>query len=145
MTSHTDPTGTTLATLSEALRAHLHECPLPEPTTVTLHLAAFRIIVQASGGRDVVTHLSELLVWAATLEHVTVEWWHTPSGDLHITIEGRSATGIPFTVYGGIPFDLCAGLVRLAPDASQDVSLDELDTVLGSLRDHRTPEVEAIV
>jgi hypothetical protein len=138
MTTPTDRTsGTTLATLIKALRAHLQDCPLPEPTTVSLELTLARITIHAGGGVDAVTHLGELLVWAYTLDQVSADWWHTPAGDLHITIEGRSATGIRFKVYGGIPFAQCADLVRLAPNASEGVSLDELYTLLGLLRDHQ--------
>jgi hypothetical protein len=40
-------------------------------------------------------------------------------------------------VDGGIPFRHCAGLIPLAVDASEGVSLDEIYTLLGLLREYR--------
>lgn len=136
MSTCTEATGTRLTTLTEAWRALLRDCPLPEPAMVILEPTVYRITIQAGSSRDLLGHLGELLLWAYTLEQVSAEWWHTPSGDLHITIEGHTATGVALKAYGGIPFEHCAGLVPLAPDESEDVSLDEIYTLLGLLREH---------
>ena len=45
-------------------------------------------------------------------------------------------------VYGGIPFDHCADLVRLAVGEVEGVSLDEIYTLLGLLREHHTTITE---
>ncbi|HZS22100.1 MAG TPA: hypothetical protein VFA63_14095, partial [Pseudonocardiaceae bacterium] len=95
-----------------------------------------RIAIQAGGRQDPLDHLAELLLWAFTLEQVTAQWWHTRDGHLHLTIHGRTAAGMAVKVYGGIPFGCCAGLVPLALDESEGVSLDEIYTLLGLLRDH---------
>jgi hypothetical protein len=59
-----------------------------------------------------------------------------PRRALHLTIHGRTATGIALKVYGGIPFAHCAGLVPLALNESEGVSLDEIYTLLALPRDH---------
>ena len=83
-------------------------------------------------------HLGELLLWAYTLGQVSARWWHTPGGRLHLSIDGRASTGVALKVYGGISFDHCAGLVRLTPGEAERVSLDEIYTLLGLLREHHT-------
>jgi hypothetical protein len=47
---------------------------------------------------------------------------------------------VALKVYGGIPFDHCAGLVQLTPGEAEGVSLDE--TLLGLLREHHTTITE---
>src|SRR6185312_16343080 len=59
-------------------------------------------------------------------------------GHLHVIIHGRTAAGVAVKVYGGIPFADCAGLIPLALDESEGVSLDEIYTLLGLLRDHQS-------
>ena len=133
----TEATGTRLATLTEAWRALLKDCPLPEPAMVSLEPTIYRITIQAGSAQDPLDHLGELWLWSYALEQVTAEWWHTPSGHLHITIVGRTATGVALKAYGGIPFEHCAELVPLAPEESENVSLDEIYTLIGLLREHQ--------
>ena len=136
MTTYPETASTRLATLTEAWRALLADCPLPEPALVSLEPIVNRITIQAGGRHDPLDHLAELLLWAYTLEQVTARWWHTRDGHLHLTICGRTTAGAALKIYGGIPFDYCAGLVPLALDESEGVSLDEIYTLLGLLRDH---------
>jgi hypothetical protein len=136
MTTPLKAKGTRLATLTEAWRALLHDCPLPEPALVSLEPTVNRIAIQTGGSHDPLNHLAELLLWAYALEQVTAQWWHTRDGHLHLTIHGRTPTGVALKVYAGIPFAHCAGLVPLAVDESEGVSLDEIYTLLGLLRDH---------
>ena len=136
MTTPLKTNNTRLATLTEAWRALLHDCPLPEPALVSLEPTVNRITIQAGGQQDPLNHLAELLLWAYTLVQVTAQWWHTCDGHLHLTIHGRTAAGMAVKVYGAIPFDSCVGLVPLALDESEGVSLDEIYTLLGLLRDH---------
>jgi len=136
MTTPLKTNNTRLATLTEAWRALLHDCPLPEPALVSFEPTVNRITIQAGGQQDPLNHLAELLLWAYTLVQVTAQWWHTRDGHLHLTIHGRTAAGMAVKVYGAIPFDSCVGLVPLALDESEGVSLDEIYTLLGLLRDH---------
>jgi hypothetical protein len=136
MTTPLNTKGTRLVTLTDAWRALLHDCPLPEPAVVSLEPTVNRITIQAGGWPDPLDHLAELLFWAYALEQVTAEWWHTRDGRLHLTIHGRTAAGVAMKVYGAIPFDSCAGLVPLATEESEGVSLDEIYTLLGLLRDN---------
>ncbi|WP_246271889.1 hypothetical protein [Amycolatopsis acididurans] len=127
---------TQLERLASAFWAHLRAHPLPDPCMVSLRPADGEVDVQVAATAAVM-HLSELLVWAYTLESVTASWWRTDHGSLHLTVEGR-AQGVRFHVYGGIGFHHCAGLVPLAVDASEGVSIDELYT----LRDLLAQETE---
>lgn len=136
MTTSLNTKGTRLATLTEAWRALLHEYRLPEPAVVSLEPTVNRITIQAGSGQDPLDHLAELLLWAYALEQVSAEWWHTRHGSLHVTVHGRTPTGVALKVYGAIPFGDCAGLAALAADESEGVSLDEIYTLLGLLRDH---------
>jgi hypothetical protein len=136
MTTPTNTNATRLATLTEAWRALLTEYPRPEPAVVSLEPTVNRITIQAGGRQDPLDHLAELLLWAYALEQVTAEWWHTRAGRLHLTVHGRTPTGVALKVYGAISFADCAGLVPLALDESEGVSLDEIYTLLGLLRDH---------
>jgi hypothetical protein len=136
MTTHPDTASARLVTLTESWRALLTDCPLPAPAVVSLEPTVNRITIQAGGRQDPLDHLAELLLWAYTFEQVTAQRWHTRDGHLHLTIHGRTTAGMAMKVYGGIPFDSCVGLVPLALDESEGVSLDEIYTLLGLLRDH---------
>jgi hypothetical protein len=134
--------GTRLTALTEAWRAFLRGCPSAEPAVVNLEPTLNRISIQAGHHQNALDHLGELLLWAYTLDQVSARWSHTPGGSLHLSIDGRASTGVALKVYGGIPFDHCAGLVQLAPGESESVSLDEIYTLLGLLREHHTTITE---
>jgi hypothetical protein len=140
MTTHA--AGTRLTALTEAWRAFLRDCPLADPAMVSLEPTLYRISIQAGHHQDALDHLGELLLWAYTLDQVSAQWWHTPDGRLHLSIDGRASTGVALKVYGGIPFDHCAGLVQLTPGEAEGVSLDEIYTLLGLLREHHTTITE---
>jgi hypothetical protein len=144
MTTPLNTKGTRLATLTEAWRALLHEYRLPEPAVVSLEPTVNRITIQAGGRPDPLDHLAELLLWAYTLDQVSAQWWHTGHGRLHVTVHGRTSTGIAVKVYGAIAFADCAGLVALAAEESEGVSLDEIYTLLGLLRDHQHASAVAV-
>jgi hypothetical protein len=139
---NTHPAGTRLRALTEAWRAFLRDCPLAEPAVVSLEPTLYRISIQAGHHQDALDHLGELLLWAYTLDQVSARWWHTPGERLHISIHGRTSTGVAPKVYGAIPFDHCAGLVQLTPGDSEGASLDEIYTLLGQLREHHTTITE---
>jgi hypothetical protein len=139
---NTHAAGTRLTALTEAWRAFLRDCPSTEPAMVSLEPTLSRISIQPGHHQDPLDHLSELLLWAYPLTQLNARWWHTPDGNLHISIDGRAATGVGIKVYGGIPLERCAGLVCLAVGESEGVSLDEIYTLLGLLREHHTAITE---
>ena len=57
MTTHINTKRTRLATLTEAWRALLTKCPLPEPALVSLEPTVNRITIQAGGSQDPLDHL----------------------------------------------------------------------------------------
>jgi hypothetical protein len=142
---NTHAAGTRLPALTEAWRAFLRDYPVAEPAMVSLEPTLYRISIQAGHHQNTLDHLGELLLWAYTLDQVSAQRWHTPDGSLHLSTDGRAGTDVALKVYGGIPFDHCAGLVRLAVGEAEGVSLAELYTLLGLLREHHTtiPEVAA--
>ncbi len=123
--------------LTAALQAHLSTYPLPQPCSIRLDLIQPQIVVQVDAAGHPADDLAELLVWAYTLSGVTASWWHTPSGNLHITIAGRTAAGVTFRVFAGVGYQDTAGLVCLATNTSQGVPLDELHALVGRLRELR--------
>jgi hypothetical protein len=139
---NTHAAGTRLTALTKAWRAFLRDCPSAEPAMVSLEPTLSRISIQAGHHHNALDHLGELLLWAYTPDQVSTRRWHTPDGRLHISIDGRASTGVALKVYGGIPFGHCAGLVQLAVGESEGVSLDEIYTLLGLLREHDTTITE---
>jgi hypothetical protein len=75
------------------------------------------------------------LLWAHTLDEVTADWWRTSGDSLHITIDGRTNSGLRMHLYIGVPFTETTELVRLEPDEHEIVSLDEVFTLATLLRD----------
>jgi hypothetical protein len=118
-----------------AFRAHIRGRVLPAPVSLTFSANVREISVQPEGGADLVQHLGNVLIWAFTLADVTAQWWRTPEDRLHVSVHGRTASGARMKVYGGGAFSDCRGLVPLARDESEGVSLDELFTLLSLLRD----------
>ncbi|TVT17231.1 hypothetical protein FNH05_36200 [Amycolatopsis rhizosphaerae] len=124
---------TELEKLSAAFWAHVREYPLPEPCRVSFDPMRPEVDVQVNPSATA-AHLSELVLWGRTLHDVTVEWWHTTYGDLHIILRGNTHGGARIRVYGGITFADCAGLIALTEDDSQDVTLEELAALRDLLR-----------
>jgi hypothetical protein len=106
--------GTRLTALTEAWRTFLHDCPLTEPAMISLEPT-----LPGSAFKPVIT-TAPWITWVSCCYGPTpwtraAQWWHTPGGSLHISIDGRAGTGVALQVYGGIPFAHCAGLVQLTP------------------------------
>ncbi len=118
-----------------AFRAHVRDRVLPALVSLNFSANGREIAVQPEGGADLVQHLGNVLVWAYTLVDVTAQWWRTPEDRLHVSIHGRTASGTRMKVYGGGSFSDCQGLVSLALDESEGVSIDELYTLIALLRD----------
>lgn len=128
-------TTTTVDSLFQAYRSHVLGRSLPEPTSIQLMTGAREIAIQPGGALDLCSRLGAILVWAATLADVTADWWHTPEGSLHITVEGRTAGGVRIKVYGGGAFAESLGLVSLDAGHSEGATLDELYALACLLRD----------
>jgi hypothetical protein len=126
---------TAVDSLLGAYRAHVLGRTLPVPVALGFTPSQQEIDVQPGGGVDLCSHLASMLVWAHTLSDVTARWWHTSDHGLHVTILGRTAGGTRMRVYGGGDFSECHGLVRLATGQKEGVSLDELYTLVGLLRE----------
>lgn len=122
-------------TLIGAYRSHVLGRNLPNPASVVFS-STREIMVQPSGGLDLWSRLSGVLLWACTLNELTASWSHTPDDRLHVRITGRTAGGVPIVVYGGGSFDECCGLVPLGLDEREGVSLDELYALVSLLREH---------
>ena len=125
-----------------AYRSHVLGRNLPDPATLNICPTTRQIAVQPGAGSDLCSRLGGVLVWACTLTDVTASWWHTPDDALHVTVSGRTAGGIRLRVYGGGAFAECCGLVSLGLDEQEGVSLDELYTLVGLLREHGQHERE---
>lgn len=128
-------TSSTIDSLIGGFRAHLLGRPLPAPVAVTLHPKTGDVAVLPEGGLDVPLHLGNILLWAYTLAEITAEWSHTESGRLHVSVHGRTTSGTHVKVYGGCEFTDCHGLISLKVGESEGMSLDELYTLVGLLRE----------
>jgi len=135
MANNTLTRTSTVDSLIGAYRSHVLGRSLPAPTAVDFVPGSREIGVQVGYGSDLGSCLANLLVWAYTLTDVTAQWWHTPSHNLHVTVTGRTANGARIRVYSGGEFSQCHGLIRLGPDQHDGVSLDELYTLAGLLRE----------
>jgi hypothetical protein len=124
-----------VGSMLSAFRAHVRDRVLPAPVSLSFSALGREISVQPEGGADLVQHLGNVLLWAYTLVDVTAQWWRTDEDRLHVSVHGRTASGTRMKVYGGGAFSDCRGLVALALDESEGVSLDELYTLIGLLRD----------
>jgi hypothetical protein len=124
---------TGVGSLVGAFRAHVRGRVLPAPAV--LSFAANEISVQPEGALDLARQLGNILVWASTLSDVTAKWWRTDGDGLHISVRGRTLSGTCLRVYGGGHFAECLGLVQLAPEEADGVSVDELYHFLGQLQD----------
>jgi hypothetical protein len=134
-TTNTIVPSSVVDSLLGAYRAHVLGRPLPTPAVVSFNPDVRQISVQPGGALDLCSKLGNLLVWAYTLADVTATWWHTPEHSLHITINGRTTGGVRMKVYAGGSFNQAQGLVQLGVDQREGVSLDELYTLTGLLRE----------
>jgi hypothetical protein len=130
----------TVDSLIGGFRSHVLGRSLPAPAYVHLDVMSREVSVQPLHDADLASTLGNLLLWAHTLSEVTAEWWHTRSGNLHVTVHGRTIGGLHLSVYSGAAFDECADLVHLAVDQSEGVSLDELYTLACLLRENQPAE-----
>jgi hypothetical protein len=135
MNSNILATTSAVGSMLSAFRSHIRGRVLPAPVSLTFSANVREIGVQPEGGADLVQHLGNVLIWAFTLADVTAQWWRTSEDRLHVSVHGRTASGTRMKVHGGGAFSDCRGLVPLALDQSEGVSIDELFTLLSLLRD----------
>jgi hypothetical protein len=135
MNNNTVTTVSTMDSLIGVYRSHVLGRTLPTPFLVNFYSHNREIVVQAGGGLDPVTKLGNLLLWACTLADVTAKWKHTRDGRLHVSVTGRTSGGTKLEVYGGGEFTDCLGLIPLKAGEFENVSLDELYTLVGLLRE----------
>jgi hypothetical protein len=133
-------TTSTVDSLTGQLRAHMLGRCLPAPAFVQLDMYNRCVSVYPRTGLHLATGLGNLLIWAHTLTDVTAEWWRTTADRLHVTVHGRTSGGLRLELYTGCPFTQTAGLVRLAPDQRDGVSLDELYALAELLRETHQPQ-----
>jgi hypothetical protein len=135
MNSNILATTSAVGSMLSAFRSHIRGRVLPAPVSLTFSADKREIGVQPEGGADLVQHLGNVLMWAFTLSEVTAQWWRTGEDRLHVSVHGRTVSGARMKVYGGGAFSDCRGLVDLALDESEGVSIDELYTLQGLLRE----------
>jgi hypothetical protein len=145
MTDNTVNLVSTMESLIGAYRSHTMGRTLPTPFVVNFYTHDREIVVQVGGGLDLVTKLGNLLVWACTLAEVTARWKHTPDGRLHVSVTGRTSGGTKLEVHGGGGFTDCLGLVALKHGEADHVSLDELYTFVGLLREAQQEAQQALL
>ena len=125
----------TVDSLIGQFRSHMLGRSLPAPAYVHLEVTDRRVSLQVDAGGTSSERLANLLLWAHTLDEVTAQWWRTSADNLHITINGRTNSGLRMHLYMGVPFTEVAELVRLEPDEHEVASLDEVFTLATLLRD----------
>ena len=135
-------TTSTVDQLIGAYRSHVLGRTLPAAVMLNI-TPALRVISVQPEGTDLCSRLANVLVWAYTLTELTAQWWRTPDQWLQITVTGRAAGRARLRVYCGGPFDACRGLVPLAVNASEHVSLDELYALACLLREAQQGLVRA--
>lgn len=142
MPSNILATTSAVGSLLSAFRAHIRGRVLPAPVSLSFDAKSREMAIQPEGQNNLVTQLGNMLLWAYTLSDVTAKWWRTDGDRLHISIRGRTGTGARVRVYGGGHFSECLGLVQLAPDETDGVSIDELYLFHARLREHGQHERE---
>lgn len=142
MPSNILATTSAVGSLLSAFRAHIRGRVLPVPVSLGFDAKSREIAIQPEGLTNLAAQLGNVLLWAYTLSDVTAKWWRTDGDRLHISVRGRTATGARVRVYGGGHFSECLGLVQLAPNETDGVSIDELYLFHTALREHRQHERE---
>jgi len=142
MPSNILATTSVVGSLLSAFRAHIRGRVLPAPVSLAFDACSREIAIQPEGQTSLATQLGNVLLWAYTLSDVTAKWWRTDGDRLHISVRGRTATGARVRVFGGGHFSECLGLVQLAPNETDGVSIDELYLFHTALREHQQHERE---
>jgi hypothetical protein len=131
---------TGVAKLAAVAVALVRDTPAPEPCHVSLDPGVQTVDIQPTtvDRTDPVGVLGTLLIWTHRLTGVTGDWWHTPRGDLHISLIGRGPGGIRVKVYNSIPYRQVRRHVALDTGARESVTPDELYRLALELRKGQT-------
>ncbi|MDS0137570.1 MULTISPECIES: hypothetical protein [unclassified Amycolatopsis] len=126
---------TGVAKLAAVAVTYVRDTPAPEPCYLALNPGSQTVEIQPDVRRvDPVGVLGTLLVWTHRLTGITGDWWHTSSGELHITLTGRSPSGVRFLVYSSFPYRAARRHVALTAGARESVTPDELYRLALELR-----------
>ncbi|MEU5257337.1 hypothetical protein [Amycolatopsis sp. NPDC021455] len=130
---------TGIAKLATVAVTYVGDTPAPEPCYLSLNPSSHTVEIQPDVRRAApVAVLGALLVWTHRLTGVTGDWWHTPGGDLRITLTGRGPCGVRFLVYSSITYGTARRHVALAKNARESVTPDELYRLALELRKGQT-------
>jgi hypothetical protein len=127
-----------VAKLATTAARYITATPAPETVAITLYPKVNRIDIQPGVSSDSVQVLGGLLIWTHSLTGISGTWWHTNSGNLHITLTGRGPHGITVRVYDSFPYRHAAAHVPLAAGEKDSVTPDELYRLALELRKDTT-------
>jgi hypothetical protein len=130
----TTTSGVTFAHAAATLAGHLADHALPEPASLSMTTSYGHSTITAQlRGTTVPSVAADLIVWADTLNVVTVEAWRPPEHDrVHLSVLGAlpgSADAVELKVFGGVEYDA----LRFA-----DLQADQCQGALLSLGQLRT-------
>ncbi|WP_370970086.1 hypothetical protein [Amycolatopsis sp. cg9] len=130
---------TGVAKLAAVAVTYVRDTPAPEPCYLALNPGSHAVEIQPDVRQATpVTVLGTLLVWTHRLTGINGDWWHTPGGELHITLTGRGPSGVRFLVYSSFPYRVARRHVALAAGARESVTPDELYRLALELRKGHT-------
>jgi len=136
MTTAVAPLGN-IAKLATVAVRYVRDTPAPEPCDISISPSTHTISIQptVTYPAEPVNVLGTLLIWTHRLTGVTGDWWHIPSGDLHITLTGRGPCGTHIRVYSSFRYRDARPHVQLAKAERESVTPDELYRLALELRD----------
>ncbi|HWR47199.1 MAG TPA: hypothetical protein VN327_06230 [Pseudonocardiaceae bacterium] len=119
---------TTVRDLLDTIRGHFDQFKLPELYSVHVITISDEPRVSAQlAAHHPSQIITDLLTWASTLTHLTLEAWREPSGQaVHLSVTGQLAEEVTIRVYGALPITPHVPGADLAPGASATVPLTVL-------------------
>lgn len=115
----------------DAFRVHLTEHNLPEVVSCTVYGRGVSVQVARSDDSDAARNL---LGWAQSLSLVRVTAWRPSStaAMVHITVRGRTSSGLAVEVYAGVGFTPDSVGGDLEPGGHTDLTVDALRAAGGA-------------
>jgi hypothetical protein len=109
----------------DAFRAHLTDHDLPEVVAVTVSSQGAAVQVAHNSDAEAIRNL---LAWAQDLSAVQATVWRPFASPyaLHVTVRGRTGSGLAVEVFASIDYDPAGLGAGLEPAARIDLTLDEL-------------------
>lgn len=122
------PAEASLAELVDTLEHHMtgRDPLLPTPAMVSFYPPS-RSIGIAPQEPDLVTALSELLLWTYTMDQPGAVWCRRADGSFAVLTEGRTSNGTLLVVSGGGQYSECLDLLSLPVGPAQAVSINTLN------------------